>query len=99
MFNYWEGDPVFYNWEGDRILQDTGIEHKRYVIGERRSITTDIREWISFQDNIIMKKVIRDLKTHRGLPLSKNPGDFDKRAMVVWKYVAEEIEYVYDINK
>jgi predicted transglutaminase-like cysteine proteinase len=99
MFTHWEGDSVFYNWEGDRILQDTAIERKRYVIGERRSITTDIREWISFRDNIIMKGVLRDLKAHRGLPSSKKPGDFDKRAKVVWKYVAEEIEYVYDVKK
>ncbi len=88
-----------YNWEGDRILQDTAIERKRYVIGDKRSITTDIREWISFQDNIIMKEILKNLKDSRGLPATKNPGDFDKRAMVVWKYVAEEIAYVYDIRK
>jgi hypothetical protein len=94
-----EGDTVPYNWEGDRILQDTAIEHKRYVIGERRSITTDIREWISFRDNIIMKGILRELKEHHGLPSSKDPGDFDKRAMIVWKYIAEEIKYVYDVRK
>jgi transglutaminase-like putative cysteine protease len=88
-----------YNWEGDRILQDTAIKRKRYVIGEKRSITADIREWISFQDNIIMKNILRELRDHHGLPATKNPGDFDKRAMVVWKYIAEEIKYVYDIRK
>ncbi len=42
-----------YHGEGDRILQGTAIERKRYVIGEKRPITTDIRGWISFPDNII----------------------------------------------
>ncbi len=90
-----------YNWEGDRILQDTAIQDKRFVIGERCSITTDIREWISFEDNIIMKEILKYLKEdHKPpLPSSKGPGDFDKRAMVVWQFVAGKLEYIHDITR
>jgi len=88
-----------YNWEGDRIVQDTAIDRKRYVIGDRRPITTDIREWISFGDNIVMKNILKKLKDRHGLPVTKAPGDFDRRAMVVWRYVARRVRYVYDIRK
>lgn len=85
-----------YNWEGDRILIDSGIEKKRYVIGRRQPITTDIREWISFQDNIIMKEILSELRAERGLPFIKRPGDFDRRALVVWGFIAERVRYVHD---
>lgn len=85
-----------YNWGGDLILQDSAIEGKRYVIGRRQSITTDIREWICFGDNIIMKEVLSDLRKRHGLPFSKKPGDFDMRAMVIWRFVARSLRYVYD---
>ncbi len=88
-----------FNWEGDRILQDTAIEKKRYIIGEKKSITTDIREWISFEDNIIMKDILKELKENHKLPSTKNRGDFDKRAMIVWQFVAEHVTYVYDTTK
>ncbi|MDA8082763.1 MAG: transglutaminase-like domain-containing protein [Nitrospiraceae bacterium] len=85
-----------YNWEGDRILIDSGIEKKRYVIGRRQPITTDIREWITFQDNIIMKDILSALRAEHGLPLTRKTGDFDRRAMVVWRFIAERIRYVHD---
>lgn len=85
-----------YNWEGDIILQDTAIEKKRYVIGRRQPITTDIRDWISFHDNIIMKKILSELRKEHHLPMTKQPGDFDKRAMVVWQFVTKNVRYVYD---
>lgn len=88
-----------FNWEGDRILQDTAIEKKRYIIGGKKSITSDIREWISFEDNIIMKEILKDLKARQELPTTKNPGDFDMRAMVIWQFVAEHVKYVYDTTK
>ncbi|MEW6003670.1 MAG: hypothetical protein AB1638_13635 [Nitrospirota bacterium] len=51
-----------YSWEGDLILQDTVIEKKRFFIGsQNKPIKTDIREWISFEDNNIMKGILREL--------------------------------------
>ncbi|MBI5634098.1 MAG: transglutaminase domain-containing protein [Nitrospirae bacterium] len=88
-----------FNWDGGRILQDTAIEKKRFIIGEKKSITADIREWISFEDNIIMKEILKELRANCGLPATKNPGDFDKRAMVIWQFVAGSITYVYDTTK
>ena len=88
-----------FNWEGGRILQNTAIEKKRFIIGEKKSITSDIREWLSFEDNIIMKDILKHLKANYGLPSTKNPGDFDKRAMIIWQFVAERIKYCYDTTK
>jgi hypothetical protein len=89
-----------YNWEGDLILQNTVIEKKRYVIGSlNRQIRTDIREWISFEDNIVMKEILKSLVKDGGLPTTKTPGDFDKRAMIVWAFIARSIRYVHDSEK
>lgn len=89
-----------YTWEGDLILQDTVIEKKRYVIGSpSKPVKTDIREWISFEDNNIMKGILRDLIIHKGLPTNRDPKSFDKRAMIVWEFVVENIKYVYDTEK
>jgi len=89
-----------YTWEGDLILQDTVIEKKRFVIGsQNKPINTDIREWISFEDNNIMKGILRDLVDKKGLPRSRGPGSFDKRARVIWDFVAKGIKYVYDTKK
>jgi hypothetical protein len=88
-----------YNWEGDLILQDCAIEKKRYVIGRRQPITTDIREWISFGDNIVMKEILTVLRDKHGLPRSKRAGDFDRRAMVIWRLIARQIKYVHDTTK
>jgi hypothetical protein len=89
-----------YNWEGGLILQDTVIEKRRYVIGSRnKPIKTDIREWISFEDNNIMKGILSDLVKNKNLPTSRVPGSFDKRATIVWNYVAKNIKYIYDTKK
>ena len=86
-----------YNWEGDLILQNTLIEKKRYVIGsEDIHIRTDIREWISFEDNIVIKEVINKLADGNKLPRTKHPGDFDRRARVLWDFIARNILYVHD---
>lgn len=88
-----------YNWEGDVILQDTAVRNKRYIIGRKKPITTDIREWVSFGDNIIMKDILAELNDKHGLPKTKKPGDFDKKAMAVWRFVTDNITYVHDITQ
>jgi predicted transglutaminase-like cysteine proteinase len=89
-----------YNWEGDLILQNTIMENKRFVIGsEDKQIKTDIREWISFEDNNVMKEILRKLSNEKGLPSSRGPGDFDKRAMIIWDFIAQNIKYVHDSEK
>lgn len=86
-----------YNWEGDLILQNTMIEKKRYVIGSSNlQVKADIREWISFEDNIVLKEVINKLADGNKLPRTKHPGDFDRRAKVLWDFVARNIKYVHD---
>lgn len=78
------------------ILRDTTIEKKRYVIGRKEPITTDIREWLSFTNNIIMKEILTQLRGKGSLPATKERGDFDKRAMVIWRFVTHSVSYVHD---
>jgi predicted transglutaminase-like cysteine proteinase len=82
------------------ILHETEIKGKRYVIGSvNKQISTDIREWISFTDDIIMKQTLKALTEENLLPATKNPGDFDRRAMAIWKHVAQKFKYVHDTAK
>jgi hypothetical protein len=88
-----------YNWDGDHIIHDCILPGKRYVIGDPKTpIETDIRAFVSPADDAVIKEIVDDL-VRNGMPVSKNPGDFDKRAMVVWQYVAKAIEYVPDIKR
>ncbi len=89
-----------YNWDGDCIIQDCAVTAKRYVIGDETTpIRTDIRAFVSPADDAIIKDILAELTQTQGLPSTKAPGDFDKRAMVIWDYVVRKIKYVYDIQK
>ncbi|MHB8883078.1 MAG: transglutaminase-like domain-containing protein [Thermodesulfovibrionales bacterium] len=89
-----------FSWEGDLIIQDTRIRHKRFVIGApQKQISMDIRAWISFDDDIVMKEILKKLRDQEALPSSKDPGDFDRRAGIIWNYVATSIEYVHDTGE
>ena len=91
---------MVYRWEGDLIIQNTVMKNKRFVIGGlNKPIDTDIREWISFEDNNVMKEILRDLENKKHLPTTRKPGDFDKRAITIWNEVAERIQYVHDSEK
>ena len=86
-------DVEQYDWAGSRIIYNTEIPSKRRVIGnEDVLIPTDLREWIAPVDSQVIRKVIASL----ALPHTKKPGEFDKRAWAVWKYIAENIEYIAD---
>jgi len=79
-----------FDWAGSRILFHTVIPSKRRVIGnEDILIPTDLREWITPVDSQEIRQVIDNLE----LPHSKTSGDFDKRAMALWQYVAANITY------
>jgi hypothetical protein len=84
-----------YNWHGDVIFRDTVLPNKRFVIGSpQHDIQTDIREWLSAPaDNLVLKGALAQLK---GLPQSKGPGDFDRRAYVIWAFVAGRVRYSFD---
>src|SRR6185369_13598397 len=62
-------------------------------------ITTDIREFVSPADDVVIKGILRELGEKNGLPSSKNPGDFDKRAQVIWDHVARKVRYKYDAKE
>jgi hypothetical protein len=82
-----------YNWAGDTIVRDTVMWDKRAVLGYASVfIPTDIREWITFSDNEVIKRGLQEI----GLPTSREAGTFDNRAWKIWDYVARSVEYVTD---
>lgn len=83
-----------YDWEGTRILQKyTAIEGKRRIYGRSTYVRTDLREWITAEDREEVRTAIRDMTS---LPVSRDPGEFDRRARVVWEWVAEKVTYTDD---
>lgn len=86
-----------YQWDGEKILQrNTGFRGIRTVIGRPEiDIYTDLRQLLTGPD---MAEIRKTLKCIDALPLTKNPGDFDGRAGLVWKWVAEHIDYTSDYN-
>lgn len=85
-----------YNWDGDIIVRGTIIPGKRFVLGNRRkAIDTDIRGWIAAEDNNVLKTILRNMK----LPISRENGDFDKRALMIWGYVNRHFSYVHDSER
>lgn len=83
-----------YNWAGNVIARDTVVAGKRVVVGYKdKFISTDIREWIKAPPN---EKLEDALVKIPDLPKVKELDSFDRRAMLIWKYVAERITYVYD---
>lgn len=85
-----------YNWDGDIIVRDMIVPGKRYVAGNtRKTIDTDVREWIAIDDNNVMKTVLSEID----MPLTRKPGDFDNRALAIWGYVNKKIRYTHDSVK
>jgi transglutaminase-like putative cysteine protease len=84
---------MLYDWSGSLILRKSALQDKRRVIGnEDVLIPTDVREWITPSDSHEIREVISSLD----LPAGKSLGTFDKRAQLVWQYVAENVKYCPD---
>lgn len=88
-----------YNWDGDIIIHNSAVDRKRYIIGSEKPVTTDIREFVSPADDVVIKGILGDLSRKKKLPSRKNPGDFDRRAQIIWNYVARNIEYHNDAKE
>ncbi len=85
-----------YNWDGDIIVRGTIVPGKRFVLGNRRkAIDTDIRGWIAAEDNNVLRAILRTMK----LPISRESGDFDRRALTIWSYVNRHFSYVHDSER
>jgi hypothetical protein len=96
---YVRGGDMNYNWDGDIIIQDSAVDKKRYVIGSKRPITTDIREFVSPADDVVIKGILAKLTETKKMPSSKNPGDFDRRALLIWDHVARNVRYKFDAKE
>jgi hypothetical protein len=78
-----------WNWSGDEIVQSSTIPAARRVPNSRTTrYPIDIREFLSIEDNAVVRKWLLDLVSR--LPekdqlrfLRRGPGNFDFRAQVV----------------
>jgi hypothetical protein len=95
-----KANTLSYRWEGDLILQDTAVEARQFEIeSPHLRIETDIRDWIASASNGIMGDISRKLANEKGLPTTREPGDFDRRAMILWDFVARNVRYAHDSEK
>src|SRR3989442_10118304 len=86
-----------FHWAGDVIFRDTRLPRKRYVIGSPQTpVTTDIREWLRFQQDEVLRETLREIP---GLPTNRDWGAFDRRALLVWDYVARHVQYAFDKDR
>ena len=83
-----------FDWGGTRILQkNTSLAGKRRVLGHQDVlVNTDLREWIVDGDREELRRVVETLN----LPAARQTGTFDRRARIVWEWVAAEVKYVSD---
>jgi len=92
-----------FDWAGTCIIFNSVFQKKRWILtpkdqhgNVRKSIPTDVREFICEQDNQKIKKIIKELIDNEGLPQNRDEGSFDKRANIIWKWIAENIKYELD---
>ena len=84
-----------YQWGGGKILQrNTDFGFVRVVVGHPNvNVRTDLRQWIAGSDMAEIKRALRGIGE---MPSTKNPGDFDARAGLVWRWVLEHVDYTSD---
>lgn len=82
------------DWAGTRILQkNTALKDKRRVFKNADThVLTDLREWITPGDREQIRHTLSGIK----LPITRSEKTFDKRALILWKWVVDNIEYVSD---
>jgi transglutaminase-like putative cysteine protease len=86
-----------YHWGGDFIYRDTRLPNKRFVIGSPQTpVETDIREWLQYAEDQVLLKA---LATIPGMPDDSAWGSFDRRALLVWDYVARHVRYNFDKDR
>jgi Transglutaminase-like superfamily len=89
-----------WNWDGDAVVFETAVPSQRPVVGGRRHYRIDVREFILSQNNAVVRDHIKeklrpfaDTIKKRGGALfeDRSRGAFDFRALVVERWVAENI--------
>src|SRR5437879_6087743 len=88
---------MLFHWGGDIIYRDTRLPNKRFVIGSPRTpVATDIREYVKYADDL---QLLDALGSISGLPDGHEFGAFDRRAQLVWDFVARKIQYRFDKDR
>ena len=102
-------EPEPWNWDGERIVQDTIVPSSRPAIGSKREYDMDVREFLATAHNAVLRRTIqRDIRSfvrslygesrraadHAWAQFqSSEPGSFDYRASVVAGFVSSRINY------
>lgn len=88
---------MHFHWGGDVIFRDTLLPNKRFVIGSPdEPVATDIREWLRPAESRVMVETLARIPC---LPRAKRPGDYDRRALRIWGWVAAQVRYDYDRDR
>lgn len=83
-----------FDWDGTRILQvNSALPDKRRVYNNHDVLVpTDLREWLTPGNREEIRRALRTM----AIPIERDPGTFDTRARVVWRWVVDNIEYRED---
>jgi hypothetical protein len=92
-----------YNWDGDRIYFDPIVPSHRSVVGKSSKVTyqLDVREFLTGDNNSVMRKVIAEdvrdfalsISGDVGLFYKRGEGGFDYRASIISQFVGHSIRY------
>jgi hypothetical protein len=91
-----------WNWAGDEIVHDSTIPASRTLPGgKRKRYPIDIREFLSIEDNAVIRKHMELLKDEltsatRDRFISRRPGSFDLRLSKVAAYMSR---FRYQLSK
>lgn len=92
-----------WHWAGDEIAHDTVILASRRIPGTKKRYDIDIREYLSIEDNAVIREHLERLwerlpKPQQGQFTSRKPGAFDLRARTVSGYVGA-LRYMHSGRK
>jgi predicted transglutaminase-like cysteine proteinase len=86
-----------WRWEGDRIVHEPIIEGVRTIPGTEKYYDIDIREFLTFKDNAVIKRTLKTIarksKKFSDSFQSSSEGSFDLRVMKILKYFSMNINY------
>jgi hypothetical protein len=91
-----------YDWAGSTIIFDTYIEHLRWIAKDPVTdnvadgnpnlyVRTDLRDLIAPADNWEMKAIVNLMIDREGLPIKRERGLFDARALICWRWLKRTI--------
>ena len=87
-----------WNWDGDFVVHNPIIPASRYVPGTKKKYFVDIREFLTSENNAVMKQAIESIRgnlpaSEKALFLSHEKGSFDFRLRKVTSFISKNVKY------